>query len=81
MQGPPRIARRYEPDGDSPDRGIARGPEGETVRITCDAFAIPPPEGIAWSQHGFAITSGSGGFDRLEERSTGIIVYAKVREC
>ena len=32
------------------------GAEAETVRLTCDAFAIPKPESLLWSAHGYPIT-------------------------
>ncbi len=61
MKGPPRIIRRQQ---------TQYGAVGETVRIACDAFAIPPPKTIVWSQHGFTFpTAVEGGHYAKEEES------------
>lgn len=60
MRGPPRILRRH---------AIQYASEGDTVRLTCDAFAIPKPETLLWSAHGFPVTpSTAGGHYGIEER-------------
>ncbi len=61
MRGPPRILRRHP---------VQFGTEGDTIRLTCDAFAIPPPETLLWSAHGYPVTpSTAGGHYGIEEAS------------
>ena len=46
MKGPPHILRRAH---------VEYGRVGSDLRLTCDAFAIPPPETLFWSANGFTI--------------------------
>ena len=38
---------------------IQFGLEGDTVRIECVAFAIPRPEKVTWTHHGYEVDSGN----------------------
>ena len=52
MKGPPRITDTQR---------VQYGREGTDVRLTCKAFAIPPPTTIVWSNYGFSVPIIDGG--------------------
>ncbi|XP_059093510.1 irregular chiasm C-roughest protein-like [Tigriopus californicus] len=58
MKGPPHIIRR---------NSIQYGYEGTTIRLTCDAFAIPPPNTIIWGMHGYSLPPSSDHYAIEEE--------------
>lgn len=58
MKGPPHIIRRNP---------IQYGYEGTTIRLTCDAFAIPPPNTIKWGMHGYLLPPSSDHYTIEEE--------------
>ena len=46
MKGPPRILNT---------EAIFYGRVGSNVELSCDAFAVPPPASIQWSNYGFSV--------------------------
>ena len=46
MKGPPRILNT---------EAIFYGRVGSNVELSCDAFAVPPPSTIQWSNYGFSV--------------------------
>ena len=44
--GPPRILNT---------EAIFYGRVGSNVELSCDAFAVPPPASIQWSNYGFSV--------------------------
>jgi hypothetical protein len=60
MKGPPRVLN---------SEGVQFGRIGSNVELTCDAFAIPPPTTILWSNYGFSVPiNGASGHYSLVER-------------
>lgn len=49
LLGPPSVTSKR----------IQFGLEGDTVRIECVAFAIPRPEKVTWTHHGYEVDSGN----------------------
>ena len=58
MRGPPRVLNR-DP--------IQFGYEGDTIRLACDAFAIPKPIAIQWSQLGYPVDLSKNHYSVVED--------------
>ena len=73
VSGPPTVTSKR----------VQFGLEGDTVRIECVAFAIPRPEKVMWTHHGYEVDSGDPHVSVLEDllpdgvRSTLIIREAQ----
>ena len=57
MRGPPRILN---------SDAIFYGRVGSNVELSCDAFAVPPPNTIKWSNYGFSVPTNGEHF-RIDE--------------